>query len=350
MSADVREEDSISDIAGGGVACGRESFGVFSAEAGLEDSTVERDIQNAAAMIRSGELVAFPTETVYGLGANAYNDKAVAMIFETKGRPQFNPLIVHTFAIAEAEKTVHFNEKALKLAKKFWPGPLTLVLPRKDKRISYLVSAGLETLGIRFPSHSVARRFLEKVGVPVAAPSANVSGTISPTTAQHVRDSFKTEKLFILEGKKSQVGLESTILDLSAEKPVLLRAGFITPDEIARELDEEVIIFDGNPSKPHSPGQLLSHYAPSLPVRINASEKIGREAFLAFGEGYPDADMNLSEKGDLREAAANLFDYLHILDNKSKYDGIAIAPIVNEGIGLAINDRIRRASYKKNEK
>lgn len=308
------------------------------------------DIEKAASLIKDGGLVAFPTETVYGLGANAYNDKAVASIFETKGRPQFNPLIVHTFSVKEAENIVCFNDWAYKLVQKFWAGPLTLILPRKDNKISYLVSAGLDTLGIRMPAHPVAQRFLKAVGVPVAAPSANISGTISPTTANHVKESFKNNPVLVLEGGKSEVGLESTIIELTGKKPVLLRAGFITPEQISAVLEEDVIISDGNPNKPHSPGQLLSHYAPSLPVRINASSKRGREAFLAFGSGYPDADMNLSESGDLKEAAANLFAFLHLLDDKEKYDGIAISPIKNEGIGLAINDRIRRASYPKTDK
>lgn len=305
------------------------------------------DIEKACSLIKSGELVAFPTETVYGLGANAYDDKAVASIFETKGRPQFNPLIVHTFSVEEAKKVVAFNDRADRLVQKFWAGPLTLILPRKDKKISYLVSAGLDTLGIRMPSHPVAKRFLREVGVPVAAPSANISGTISPTTAAHVKESFKNKPVFVIEGGKSEVGLESTIIELTGDKPVLLRAGFITPEQISACLDEEVVISDGNPNKPHSPGQLLSHYAPSLPVRINATSRMGKEAFLAFGKGFPDADMNLSENGDLREAAANLFAFLHLLDDKTKYDGIAIAPIENKGIGLAINDRIKRASYNR---
>ncbi len=309
----------------------------------MQDDTIK-----AASLIKQGKLVAFPTETVYGLGANAYDDKAVASIFEAKGRPQFNPLIVHTFSVAEAEKIVFFNERAYKLVRAFWPGPLTLILPRKDKKISYLVSAGLDTLGVRMPSHPVAQAFLKSAGVPVAAPSANVSGTISPTTAKHVRNSFKNNNdIFVLEGGKSEVGLESTIIELTGDKPVLLRAGFVTPEQISAVLGEEVVISDGNPDKPHSPGQLLSHYAPSLPVRINATEKKVGEAFLAFGGGYSDADMNLSESGDLKEAAANLFAFLHLLDDKKKYDGIAIAPIKNEGIGLAINDRIRRASYPR---
>ena len=304
-------------------------------------------VEQAATLIQRGELVAFPTETVYGLGANAYDDKAVAGIFEAKGRPQFNPLIVHTFSVEEAEKIVHFNARAYKLVKAFWAGPLTLILPRKDKRISYLVSAGLDTLGIRMPSHPIAQRFLRAAKVPVAAPSANISGTISPTTSSHVKESFKDNPLFVIDGGRSAVGLESTIIELTGDKPVLLRAGFITPKQISACLDEEVIISDGNPHKPHSPGQLLSHYAPTLPVRINATSRIGKEAFLAFGDGFPDADMNLSSTGDLKEAAANLFAFLHLLDDKTRYDGIAIAPIKNEGIGLAINDRIKRASYPR---
>lgn len=311
----------------------------------MPDTT--KEIQQAVLLIKAGKTVAFPTETVYGLGADAFNDKAVAEIFVIKGRPQFNPLILHFADMAVAEETVYFNDTARLLAQRFWAGPLTFVLPRKNKKISYLVSAGLETLAVRMPSHPIAKQFLQAVQVPIAAPSANISGTVSPTASAHVKDAFKN-KVFVLEGGSSAVGLESTVLDLTSDNPVILRAGFITPEDISKVLDREVTISKGNPDAPHSPGQLLSHYAPILPVRINAAAKLyDNEAFIGFGKGYPFADLNLSKAGDLKEAAANLFSYLHILDDKEKYRSIAIAPIPEQGIGLAINDRIRRAAYPR---
>ena len=303
-------------------------------------------IQKAALLIREGGLVAFPTETVYGLGANAYDDKAVAAIFEVKGRPQFNPLIVHVAGLEAAREVVCFNAMAEVLAKKFWPGPLTFVLPRKDKRVSYLVSAGLETLAVRMPSHPIAKRFLAACEVPVAAPSANISGRVSPTRYEHVAEALADKIGMILDGGASEVGLESTVVDLTTEVPVLLRAGGVTVEELEEALGQKVIISgESAPAAPRSPGQLLSHYAPSLPVRINAEYAHEGEAFLGFGE-CEGATLNLSRSGDLKEAAANLFAYLRLLDKAADFKGIAVAPIPSVGIGLAINDRLKRAARR----
>ncbi len=308
--------------------------------------SVDDDIQKAASLIKEGGLVAFPTETVYGLGANAYDDKAVAAIFEAKGRPQFNPLIVHVATVEAAREVVHFNAMAEVLAKQFWPGPLTFVLPRKDKRVSYLVSAGLETLAVRMPSHLIANKFLAACEVPVAAPSANISGRVSPTRYEHVAEALADKVGMILDGGASEVGLESTVVDLTTEVPVLLRAGGVTLEDLEKVLGQKVIVSgESAPAAPRSPGQLLSHYAPSLPVRINAEYAREGEAFLGFGK-CEGATLNLSKSGDLKEAAANLFAFLRLLDKAEDFSGIAVAPIPSVGIGLAINDRLRRAARR----
>ena len=308
--------------------------------------SVDDDIQKAALLIKEGGLVAFPTETVYGLGASAYDDKAVAAIFEVKGRPQFNPLIVHVADLEVAREVVCFNSVAEVLAKKFWPGPLTFVLPKKDKRVSYLVSAGLDTLAVRMPSHPIARQFLAACEVPVAAPSANISGRVSPTKYEHVAEALADKVGMILDGGASEVGLESTVVDLTTNAPVLLRAGGVTVEELEEVLGQKIVISgESAPAAPRSPGQLLSHYAPSLPVRINAESAHDGEAFLGFGE-CEGATLNLSKSGDLKEAAANLFAYLRLLDKGTDFKGIAVAPIPSVGIGLAINDRLKRAARR----
>jgi len=305
----------------------------------------ELNIGRAATLIRNGGLVAFPTETVYGLGANAYDPRAVAAIFEAKGRPTFNPLISH---IAEPEQLKSYAEadsRALYLAEKFWPGPLTFVLPRKDTIAALdLVCAGLKTITVRCPNHPVALELIRKSGVPIAAPSANRSQSLSPTTAQAVFESLEDRVDMILDGGPCAVGVESTILDLTTSQPVLLRAGGITKEELEHALGETVIVSDGNPNRPTSPGQLLKHYAPSKKFRINATEARVGEFFIGFGEGYEWAPLNLSPTGDLREAAANLFSFMRAADNNDDYKAIAMAPIPDYGLGLAINDRIRRAA------
>ena len=305
----------------------------------------EENIIQAAALIKSGKLVAFPTETVYGLGANVYDAHAVADIFAAKGRPTFNPLISH---IADPEELAGYAEadsRALFLAQKFWPGPLTFVLRRKDENPALdLVCAGLKTITVRCPSHPVARALIRQSGVPIAAPSANRSQTISPTTADAVYDSLGDKVDMILDGGACAVGVESTILDLTTPQAVLLRAGGVTKEELEQALNETVQISDGNPNRPTSPGQLLKHYAPAKTLRINATSREPGELFIGFGAGYEWADLNLSPTGDLREAAANLFAYMRQADKDTRFSRMAMAPIPQWGVGLAINDRIRRAS------
>ncbi|WP_207458068.1 L-threonylcarbamoyladenylate synthase [Azospirillum sp. SYSU D00513] len=297
--------------------------------------------------LRAGELVAFPTETVYGLGADATNDKAVAAIFAAKGRPQFNPLIIHLPDLESAQGWARFDERALELAAQFWPGPLTLVLPRVEgSGLSLLVSAGLDSVAIRVPNHPVARTLLEAAGRPVAAPSANRSGAVSPTTPQHVIESLGEKVAMVVAGGKCPVGLESTVLDLTGEEPVLLRPGAVLREEI-EQLIGPVRVSAGDPTAPKSPGQLESHYAPSVPVRLNADAAEEGEALLSFG---PDrfvrghgARLNLSLESDLNEAAANLFAHLRQLDQPG-VKAIAVMPIPDQGLGVAINDRLRRAA------
>lgn len=318
------------------------------------DSTIAQ----AAELIRNGGLLAFPTETVYGLGANALDGQAVARIFEAKGRPHFNPLIIHVGSAAEAGRYVTMDARAKAVAGHFWPGPLTLILPRKDDcPVSELCSAGLPTLAVRVPKNKTALALLQKAGVPVAAPSANKSGRLSPTTPAHVAEQFGDEVAMILAGGACDVGLESTVLDLSADEAVILRPGGITAEEIGALLDQDIRTGGDESAQPKSPGMLLKHYSPSVPVRLNAVDVRAGEALLAFGSdkfmgveggGYardlPDsAYRNLSESGDLYEAAANLFRMLHDLDRPG-HKAIAIMGIPDHGVGIAINDRLKRAA------
>jgi len=301
-------------------------------------------IEKAADALRAGALVAFPTETVYGIGADATNDRAVAQIFEAKGRPRFNPLIVHFPDRQAAEAHVVFNAAADALAGRFWPGPLSLVLPRRPaSALSLLVSAGLETVAVRVPAREDARRLLRAAGVPVAAPSANRSGRLSPTTARHVADDLGDAVALILDGGPCPIGLESTVLDLSGSRPAILRQGGLPQEEIETALGMKVSVAGADDTAPKSPGMLTSHYAPSLPVRMDAESARPGEALLGFGPACADAALNLSESGDLVEAAAHLFAYLHDLD-KPEFTGIAVSPIPEHGLGRAINDRLRRAA------
>lgn len=303
------------------------------------------NIIKGAEIIKNGGLVSFPTETVYGLGASIFNPKAVAGIFEAKGRPSFNPLISHIAEIDEMREFVIADERALELGRCFWPGPLTFVLPRKNENpLLDIVCAGLKTMTVRCPNHSVALELIRKSGVPIAAPSANRSQTISPTTAEAVYESLGDRVDMILDGGQCEVGVESTILDLTTPKAVLLRAGGITKEQLEEVLGEEVLLSDGNPDKPSSPGQMLKHYAPSKKFRINALRPMDGELYIGFGSEYDFGEMNLSKSGDLREAASNLFSYMRIADKNDKFERIAMAPIPNEGVGMAINDRIKRAS------
>ncbi len=306
-------------------------------------------IEAAGRLLRDGVLVAFPTETVYGLGADATNGRAVAAIFETKGRPRFNPLIVHVADLAHAEKIAVLTIGARKLAAAFWPGPLTLVLKRRaDANVSDLVSAGLDTIAIRVPGHPIAQALLAAAGRPLAAPSANRSGRVSPTTAQHVVEDFGGQLGMVLDGGSTPHGLESTVLDASGEGIiVLLRPGAVPREAIEAELgvrlDDGPVTADVHPT---SPGQLASHYAPDAAMRLNATDVRPGEALLAFGAAIPRTEgpcINLSVSGDLAEAAAGLFAALRALD-RTGAKTIAVMPIPERGLGEAINDRLRRAA------
>jgi L-threonylcarbamoyladenylate synthase len=303
-------------------------------------------IERAARLLREGELVAFPTETVYGLGGDATSETAVARIFAAKGRPRFNPLIVHVPGLAEAEALALFDARARRAADHFWPGPLSLVLPRRpDSGLSLLVSAGLDSVALRIPAHPVAQRVLRAVGRPVAAPSANRSGRISPTRAAHVAAELGTDTALILDGGACPVGIESTVLDLTGPAPILLRAGGVTLEQLAGWFGDIAAAPPGE-AAPRSPGRLPSHYAPALPVRLAAADARPGEALLAFGPQAPAGfaeTLFLSRRGDLCEAAANLFAMLRQLD-RPEFAGIAVMPIPERGLGLAINDRLRRAA------
>lgn len=299
----------------------------------------------AAAFLGRGDCVAFPTETVYGLGADARNDRAVARIFAAKGRPSFNPLIVHVQGLAEAMALAEFGEDALRLAEAFWPGPLTLVVPRKPgSGLSELVSAGLDTVALRVPQHPVAQGILREFGGPIAAPSANPSGRISPTEAAHVLAGLGGKIVAVMDGGASTVGLESTIVDCTSD-PVLLRAGSVTEDDLVACLGAplgQAPSTDGpSTDRPNAPGQLASHYAPQGSVRLNVANPRKDEVYLGFGPSG--GALNLSENGDLTEAAANLFACLHRLDRMGA-EQIAVAPVPDVGLGRAINDRLRRAA------
>ncbi len=303
-------------------------------------------IGEAARALRTGKLVAFPTETVYGLGGDATNDRAVAAIFAAKGRPSFNPLIVHVSNVSAAAQFAELSTKALAVAKRFWPGPLTLVLPRRrDCRISLLATAGLDSVAIRVPAHPVAQTLLMMAGVPLAAPSANPSGRLSPTAADHVLGDLGDKVEFVIDDGPCSIGVESTVLSLLDDRPRILRPGAVTAEQIADVLREpiETAASADDADAPRSPGRLLSHYAPSLPVRLNAAAAEAGEALLGFGPAAPKNALNLSATGDLQEAAANLFAMLRQLDDP-KYRAIAVMPVPETGLGLAINDRLRRAA------
>ena len=318
----------------------------------LLDGT-DQGLAQAARLLAAGELVAFGTETVYGLGADATNAKAVAAVFEAKGRPQFNPLICHYADAAAAFADVAANEAARELANAFWPGPLTLVLPRRAScPVALLAGAGLETLAVRVPAHPLAAQLLREIARPVAAPSANRSGQISPTNAAHVLAGLQGRIAAVLDCGPCRVGLESTVLDLSSGAPVLLR-----PGGVALEALEAVIgkVRRGLPIGQEAagalrgPGMLASHYAPALPLRLHAENLAGDEALLAFGAPLAGAKLvfQLSESQDLTEAAARLFEGLHWLDAQAPGLGlrrIAAMRVPETGLGLAINDRLSRAA------
>jgi len=297
-------------------------------------------IAEAAALLRAGKLVAFPTETVYGLGADATNGEAVAAIFAAKGRPRFNPLIVHVEDLEQAERLAVLPDAARKLAREFWPGALTLVAPRRaDCAVSLLASAGLDTLAIRAPSHGIARALLKEIGRPLAAPSANASGHVSPTTAQHVADELGDRVDLILDGGATPLGIESTVVGFVDGKAMLLRPGATAREDIEAVTGPLTL----PPQAILSPGQFESHYAPRAKLRLDAREARDGEALLGFGPDAPAVAANLSRRGDLKEAAANLFAMLRALD-ASGAKTIAVMPIPETGLGEAINDRLRRAA------
>lgn len=302
-------------------------------------------IEEAVKRLRDGELVAIPTETVYGLAADATNEAAIESIFNVKGRPGHNPLIVHVSDIAMAKRYVVWSDQADKLATMHWPGPLTLVLPLKhDSPIAPAVTAGGDTLAVRVPAHPVSHAIIEQLGVGLAAPSANRSGRISPTTAAHVRTEFPNQPIYIVDAGAAKVGIESTVVDCTSSVPRILRAGSIVIEGLqTSELTDNEIL--------KSPGQLASHYAPTLQVRLNAQDVQPHEALLAFGPSPLRGaahTLNLSEKGDLEEAAANLYAMLRQLDQPD-YAEIAVMTIPNEGIGVALNDRLARAAADRGE-
>ena len=305
-------------------------------------------IAEAGHLIRSGALVAFPTETVYGLGADATNGEAVARVFDAKGRPAFNPLIVHVLDLEAAEAIGLFSPTACGLAQAFWPGPLTLVVPRRDEAgVSDLVSAGLPTIALRAPDHPVACALLSAAQRPIAAPSANRSGHVSATRAGHVAADLGDKAAVILDGGPTTRGLESTVLSLAGETPVLLRPGAIPAEAIEKVVGGALArLPPENGGVPTSPGQLQSHYAPRARLRLNASTWEPDDAVLAFGTVAPHparAMINLSPSGDLVEAAANLFAALRELD-ASGAETIAVTPVPTRGLGEAINDRLERAA------
>jgi L-threonylcarbamoyladenylate synthase len=309
------------------------------------------DINIAITKLLNGEPVAFPTETVYGLGADCTNNQAVEKIFSLKGRPSFNPLIIHVANLNSALKYGEFNQSALRLARTFWPGPLTLVVPlRLGTNVSQRVTAGLQTIAIRVPNHPVALELLRHYPNPIAAPSANKSGYISPTKYEHVRNEFH-EDVFIIPGDQSCIGLESTIVDCSEDDIAILRPGFITKADIEALL--EISVSEKSSTEAiKAPGQLKHHYSPSLPVRLNATSVFSDEALLTFGQSELTADvmLNLSPSGNLDEAAANLFDFLRTMDKpNSKVTQIAVVPISNIGVGIAINERLQRAATPKSD-
>jgi L-threonylcarbamoyladenylate synthase len=309
-------------------------------------SATPRGLRAAAGLLRAGELVAFPTETVYGLGADAQADRAVAGIFAAKGRPSFNPLIVH---VADAEAAARIGElgpEARELAARFWPGALTLVVPRRaGSGLAERVTAGLATVAVRVPAHPVAQGLLAEFGGPLAGPSANPSGRVSATTAAHVLDGLRGRLSAVIDGGACPVGLESTIVGFEDGVPVLLRPGGIGTEALEAVLGRPLA--QAGASGITAPGQLRSHYAPAVAVRLDAEEPGRGELWLGFGpEGSGDG-LNLSPAGDLAEAGANLFAFLRALDARAAAEGatgIAVAPIPRDGLGRALNDRLARAA------
>jgi L-threonylcarbamoyladenylate synthase len=311
--------------------------------------TANRDaIAAAARVLADGGLVAFPTETVYGLGADATNGAAIARLYAAKGRPRFNPLIAHVAEVRAALALARFSDDARLLAGVFWPGPLTLVLPKAEScPVSELATAGLDSIAVRVPDHAIARDLLKAFGKPVVAPSANQSGHVSPTLAEHVRADLAGRIDLIVDGGPASVGVESTIVSCLGA-PTLLRPGGVPRDMIERVLGHPLVIADApSDDAPLAPGMLASHYAPKSTLRLNAIDARPGETLLAFGPDVLQAPttLNLSPSGDLIEAAANLFHHLRTLDAAGA--AIAVMPIPDEGLGEAINDRLARAAVPR---
>lgn len=306
-------------------------------------NTSKPDLLKASKLIKTGGTLAFPTETVYGLGADATNNLAVAKIFQAKGRPSFNPLIIHCFSIEQIQAFAMWSSDAQTVAEKFWPGPLTMVLPLLPHgKIASLALAGLQTVAVRIPAHSIAQSILKLANTPIAAPSANPSGSVSATKAKHVISKLSGKIEGIVSGGSSEIGLESTIISFLPD-PRILRFGAIDEADISEilRLDLKKKALDGEIS---APGQLSSHYAPKGSIRLNSKVFKNKEVSLGFGKVI--CDLNLSRTENLIEAAANLFDCLHKLDDMGA-EKIAVSPIPEEGIGIAINDRLKRAAAPK---
>jgi L-threonylcarbamoyladenylate synthase len=307
-----------------------------------------RDVETAAAALRAGALVAFPTETVYGLGALASDAAAVAAIYAAKGRPTFNPLIAHVPDLAAAEAEIELDDAARRLAEHFWPGPLTLVgMRRPGSQVCDLATAGWPTLAVRVPGDALARALLRAVGAPVVAPSANISGRVSPTTADHVLEELGDRIAGVLDGGRCPVGVESTIVGVAEGRQALLRPGGLSTERIEMILGRRLLRREEAGGAPTAPGQLASHYAPGAALRLNAKAPQPGEAWLGFGPERPcdGPALNLSASGDTTEAAANLYAHLRALDARLGGSGvIAVAPIPEEGLGEAIADRLRRAA------
>jgi L-threonylcarbamoyladenylate synthase len=305
--------------------------------------TSHNDIAAAAQALRDGLLVAFPTETVYGLGADATNDAAVARVYAAKGRPSFNPLIVHVESAGAAFRLGQFSDEAKALAHVFWPGPLSIVVPRAPGcPVSLLASAGLDSIALRVPAHPMALDLLKAAERPVVAPSANPSGRISPTSPDHVRRHLKDKVAMVLDGGRCRVGVESSVVSFLEDGPKLIRHGGLPRGEIEKALGHAIAV-ETHAARPHAPGQLTSHYAPHAELRLNAENPRQGEAYLGFGPLHAHGPWSLSQSGDLVEAAANLFRLLHEID-ATGVARIAVAPVPHHGLGEAINDRLLRAA------
>jgi L-threonylcarbamoyladenylate synthase len=315
-------------------------------------SVTEASIAKAAAILKSGECVVIPTETVYGLAADACNGEAVAKIYDIKKRPNFNPLISHFHSLQHILMYVDLNENAQKLAAAFWPGPMTLIVNRRSQcAISDLACAGLDTVAIRIPNHPTAQKIIKAAGIPLAAPSANKSGEISPTSAAHVAESLGADAPLIIADGSSAIGLESTVIDVTGDKAIILRPGAISAEDCENVLGYRPEIDLGAHDTPKSPGQTLKHYAPKTPIRLKAYDAQEGEVLITFGSTkFMDMSklgqnmvIHLSETGDLYQAASNLFAALRKADNLNA-SCIAVMDIPNTGIGMAINDRLNRAA------